>query len=76
MTLATHGLETRGRQITSVGLGAWQSAVRLGVRLEPQDDAASAAELIHAVSRGVNWVDTTAVYRHYQAGSAGPIRTS
>lgn len=63
MTLATRGLGPRGPHITTVGFGAW--AIGGGgwaYGWGAQDDAASVAALIHAVSRGVNWVDTAALY--------------
>jgi aryl-alcohol dehydrogenase-like predicted oxidoreductase len=49
--------------ITTVGFGAWATgggdwAYGWG----DQDDAASVAAIHHAVARGVNWVDTAAVY--------------
>ena len=49
------GLPTLSR----VGLGAWAFG---GVGWGPQDDADSLATIRHAVDRGVNWIDTAAVY--------------
>ncbi len=57
MILATRGLGAGGPQITTVGFGAWAIG---GGGWGAQDDAASVAALVHAVSRGVNWVDTAA----------------
>ena len=49
--------------ITPVGLGAWAiggSDWRLG--WGPQPDAASMATIRRALDRGINWIDTAAVY--------------
>jgi aryl-alcohol dehydrogenase-like predicted oxidoreductase len=56
-------LGTTDMEITTVGLGAW--AIGGGgwaYGWGPQDDAGSIAAIRHAVSRGVNWVDTAAIY--------------
>jgi aryl-alcohol dehydrogenase-like predicted oxidoreductase len=56
-------LGTNGPEITTVGFGAW--AVGGGgwaFAWGPQDDAASIAAIRRAVSRGVSWIDTAAVY--------------
>jgi aryl-alcohol dehydrogenase-like predicted oxidoreductase len=46
-------------QITPVGFGAWAIG---GDMWGPQDDADSVAAIRHAIDRGVNWIDTAAVY--------------
>ena len=49
--------------LTTVGFGAW--AVGGGgwsFSWGPQDDQASIAAMRHAIDRGVNWIDTAAVY--------------
>jgi aryl-alcohol dehydrogenase-like predicted oxidoreductase len=61
--LPTRRLGTSGPEITTVGFGAWAAggggwAFAWG----PQDDAESVAAIRHAVAKGVNWVDTAAVY--------------
>jgi len=61
--LPTRTLGTNGPAITTVGFGAWAAggggwAFGWG----PQDDAASIAAIRHALARGVNWIDTAAVY--------------
>jgi aryl-alcohol dehydrogenase-like predicted oxidoreductase len=56
-------LGTSGLQITTVGFGSW--AVGGGgwaFGWGPQDDAESASAIVYAVGRGVNWIDTAAVY--------------
>jgi aryl-alcohol dehydrogenase-like predicted oxidoreductase len=56
-------LGTGGPEITTVGFGAW--AVGGGgwaFAWGPQDDGRSVAAIRHAVSRGINWIDTAAVY--------------
>jgi aryl-alcohol dehydrogenase-like predicted oxidoreductase len=63
MTLNTRRLGTTDLEITTVGFGAW--AVGGGgwaFGWGPQDDASSIAAIHHAVGRGVNWIDTAAVY--------------
>jgi aryl-alcohol dehydrogenase-like predicted oxidoreductase len=61
--LPTRRLGTGGPEITTVGFGAW--AVGGGgwaFAWGPQDDAQSVAAIRHAVARGINWIDTAAVY--------------
>jgi aryl-alcohol dehydrogenase-like predicted oxidoreductase len=56
-------LGTTGMDITRVGFGAW--AIGGGgwsFAWGSQDDNASLAAMRHAVERGVNWIDTAAVY--------------
>jgi aryl-alcohol dehydrogenase-like predicted oxidoreductase len=56
-------LGTSGLQITHVGFGSW--AVGGGgyaFGWGPQDDEASVGAIVHAVSKGVNWIDTAGVY--------------
>ena len=62
-TLPTRALGRTGLEITTVGFGSWAAggggwAFGWG----PQDDDASVAAMRHAVERGVNWIDTAAVY--------------
>jgi aryl-alcohol dehydrogenase-like predicted oxidoreductase len=61
--LPTRRLGDGGPEITTVGFGAWAAggggwAFAWG----PQNDADSIAAIRHAVSRGINWIDTAAVY--------------
>ena len=63
MTLNTRPLGTSELEITTVGFGAW--AIGGGGWSHgwgPQEDAASIAAIRRAVERGVNWVDTAAIY--------------
>jgi aryl-alcohol dehydrogenase-like predicted oxidoreductase len=63
MSLPTRPLGSSGLQITTVGFGAWAAGGGGWVfGWGPQDDAASVAAMRHAVERGVNWIDTAAVY--------------
>ena len=62
-TLPTRRLGNSGLQLSTVGFGAWAAggggwAFGWG----PQDDAASIASIRYALERGVNWIDTAAVY--------------
>lgn len=62
-TLSTRPLGTTEMQITRVGFGAW--AIGGGgwhFAWGEQNDDASMAAIRHAVSHGVNWIDTAAVY--------------
>lgn len=63
MTLPTRPLGRTGLDVTTIGFGSWAAggggwAFGWG----PQDDDASVAAMRHAVERGVNWIDTAAVY--------------
>jgi aryl-alcohol dehydrogenase-like predicted oxidoreductase len=61
--LPTRTLGTTGMAITRVGFGAW--AIGGGgwaFAWGSQDDDESIAAMRHAVERGVNWIDTAAVY--------------
>lgn len=63
MTLPTRALGSSGLEITRVGFGAW--AIGGGgwaFGWGPQDDTAAIAAMRHAIGRGVNWIDTAAVY--------------
>ena len=61
--LPTRELGKTGMQITAVGFGAW--AIGGGdwsFGWGPQDDADSMAAIRHAFDKGINWIDTAAVY--------------
>lgn len=63
MSLPKRPLGKSGLEITTVGFGAWAAggggwAFGWG----PQDDDASVKAIVHAASRGVNWIDTASVY--------------
>jgi aryl-alcohol dehydrogenase-like predicted oxidoreductase len=61
--LPTRMLGTNGPQITTVGFGAWAAGGGgWSFSWGPQDDAASIAAIRHAIEKGVNWIDTAAVY--------------
>jgi aryl-alcohol dehydrogenase-like predicted oxidoreductase len=63
MALKKRQLGKSGFEITTVGFGSW--AVGGGgwsFGWGPQDDEDSIAAIRHAVSLGVNWIDTAAVY--------------
>ncbi len=56
-------LGTTNLNISTVGFGAW--AIGGGdwaYGWGPQDDATSVAAIRHAVSLGINWIDTAAIY--------------
>ena len=63
MALQTRSLGASGIEITKVGFGSWAAggggwAFGWG----PQDDGDSVRAIEHAVSGGVNWIDTAAIY--------------
>ena len=63
MSVPVRPLGTSSMDITAVGFGAW--AVGGGgwaFGWGPQDDAQSLAAMRHALARGINWIDTAAVY--------------
>ncbi|HEX7430687.1 MAG TPA: aldo/keto reductase, partial [Candidatus Limnocylindrales bacterium] len=63
MDLQTRSLGRSELQITTVGFGSW--AVGGGgwsFGWGPQDDEDSGRAITHALDRGVNWIDTAAVY--------------
>lgn len=63
MSLPTRPLGTSGMEITTVGFGAWAAGGGGWYSgWGPQDDDASIAAMRHALERGVNWIDTAAVY--------------
>ena len=62
-TLTTRRLGSTDMEITTVGFGAW--AIGGGgwaFGWGPQDDAQSIATIRYAAERGINWIDTAAVY--------------
>lgn len=63
MSLRKHRLGRSELETTQVGFGGW--AIGGGgwaYGWGPQDDSASVTAIKHAVSRGINWVDTAAIY--------------
>jgi aryl-alcohol dehydrogenase-like predicted oxidoreductase len=63
MSLPRRPLGKSGLEITTVGFGAWAAGGGgWSFGWGPQDDDASLAAIGRAVSRGVNWIDTAAVY--------------
>ena len=63
MTVVTRPLWSSGLEITTVGFGAWAiGGGGYAFGWGPQDDSASIAAIRHAVGRGVNWIDTAAIY--------------
>lgn len=62
-SLPTRKLGKNGPEITRIGFGAW--AIGGGgwaFGWGPQEDSASIAAMRHAWERGINWIDTAAVY--------------
>jgi aryl-alcohol dehydrogenase-like predicted oxidoreductase len=62
-TLPKRRLGRTDMDITPVGFGAWAiGGPDWAVGWGAQDDAQSVAAIQHAVERGINWVDTAAIY--------------
>jgi aryl-alcohol dehydrogenase-like predicted oxidoreductase len=57
--LPRRSLGLSGLGLTVVGLGAWAMG---GQGWPAQDDRDSVATIKHAVSQGINWIDTAAIY--------------
>src|SRR5271154_679494 len=55
-------LGTTDMRITRVGFGSWAVGGDWAVGWGNQDDRDSVAAIRHAVARGVNWIDTGAIY--------------
>ena len=63
MSLPTRRLGTSDLEITTLGFGAWAAGGGgWSFGWGPQDDDTSIASMRHAIERGVNWIDTAAVY--------------
>lgn len=63
MSLPTRRLGTTDMEITRVGFGAWAvGGADWAFGWGPQDDRESVDAILHAVEKGVNWVDTAAAY--------------
>ncbi|MDB5453478.1 MAG: aldo/keto reductase [Caulobacteraceae bacterium] len=61
--LRTRRLGRTDMEITRVGFGAWAiGGPDWAVGWGAQDDRDSVAAIRHAVARGVNWIDTAAIY--------------
>lgn len=59
----TRPLGRTGMAITRIGLGAWAIGGNgWAVGWGPQDDTDSIEAIRRAVERGINWIDTAAVY--------------
>jgi aryl-alcohol dehydrogenase-like predicted oxidoreductase len=63
LTLQTRSLGSSGLEITRVGFGAWAlGGGEWAFGWGPQDDLDSVRAIEQAVSGGVNWIDTAAIY--------------
>ncbi len=62
-TLPMRPLGLTGMSITRVGFGAWAvGGADWAAGWGPQDDQESVAAIRHAIERGINWIDTAAIY--------------
>jgi aryl-alcohol dehydrogenase-like predicted oxidoreductase len=62
MTLPSRLLGRTGLEITTLGFGAWAIGGDWTFGWGPQGDADSIAAMRRALSLGINWIDTAAVY--------------
>src|SRR5580693_516694 len=63
MTLPTRPLGVSGMDITRVGFGAWAiGGAGWSFGWGAQDDDEAVAAIRAAAERGINWIDTAAVY--------------
>lgn len=58
----TRNLGNSTLSLTPIGLGAWAIGGEWRFGWGPQDDAESIATIRRAVERGLNWIDTAAIY--------------
>ena len=50
-------------EVSVIGLGTWpMGSVYGGMSWGPQDDQESINTILHAFDKGINWIDTAAVY--------------
>jgi aryl-alcohol dehydrogenase-like predicted oxidoreductase len=61
-TLPARRLGNAGPQISRVGFGAWAAGGEWLWGWGPQDDGQSLAAMRRALERGVDWIDTAAIY--------------
>src|ERR1700677_1082628 len=61
-TLPLRQLGLTDMHITRVGFGSWAIGGDWAVSWGNQDDRDSVAAIRHAVARGINWIDTAAIY--------------
>jgi aryl-alcohol dehydrogenase-like predicted oxidoreductase len=61
-TLPTRQLGRTDMRITRVGFGSWAVGGDWAVGWGSQDDGDSIAAIRHAIGRGINWIDTAAIY--------------
>lgn len=62
-SLPTRRLGRSGAEITRVGFGSWAiGGAGWASAWGAQDDGAAVAAMRHAVERGINWIDTAAIY--------------
>src|ERR1700743_3111060 len=61
-TLPTLQFGRTDMRITRVGFGSWAVGGDWAVGWGSQDDKDSIAAIRHAVARGINWIDTAAIY--------------
>jgi aryl-alcohol dehydrogenase-like predicted oxidoreductase len=63
VALPTRRLGRSGPEITRVGFGSWAiGGAGWASSWGAQDDGAAIAAMRHAVERGINWIDTAAIY--------------
>lgn len=49
-------------ELTTIGLGTWAIGGPWQMGWGPQDDNEAIATILHALDKGINWIDTAAIY--------------
>src|SRR5690349_13449136 len=63
MALEKRRLGTTDLRLSTLGFGSWAiGGADWAYGWGPQDDESSVATIVRAVSGGVNWIDTAAIY--------------
>lgn len=60
--MQTRQLGSTDLKLTTVGLGTWAMGGPWQFGWGPQDDEQAVASILHALDKGINWIDTAPVY--------------
>ncbi len=62
LTMQTRQLGYTDLKLTTVGLGTWAMGGPWQFGWGPQDDGQAIATILHALEKGINWIDTAPIY--------------